>query len=589
VPTSSANITTIRTGHTIRANSSITIDQLTINLGGTLNYTTGLITLSNGAGDDMIVEGVFNHNGGTALSIQSAATVRIRAGGEIRASANATGIGDLYAGNGATAFTYETNAIFHWNISLVFASVGQTYFGNSGTNVPIFLITENVGNVGANTFTTFNGVLEVNGSVIFDNTGIKTLRNGIRGSGTVTQAATTTGKLLISNNNSVLGIANLVLNTNGLEINHTGTTTMTRATSVTGGRINLIAGKINLNGFNLNLGTNGQIQEDRANNHFITDLTATTEANKGGAIIANNRTVNATARDIAGIGLSLQRTTGADYTVNISRYHYMGGFGLGIKKIYSITSATSPIPATNLRITYAEGELNPIGEPLVISRWSSTSGWSSFAPDLSDFNANYAERQGITAFSTWTLSSESLPLPVSLINFEGNRDTEGKITLQWQTIQEQDNLGFDVEVSEDGQTFEHIAFVEGQGNSSSFSEYEFSYDKFQAAYYRLKQIDSNGALSYSPTLFISEFVPKVLLYPNPIQFGQSLKIIGLEANKLYQISLRDAQGQTLQSFQSKGLEVSKILETKILFLNAGVYFLEIRGTTQKTVLKLVKN
>lgn len=591
VPTSSANITTIRTGHTIRANSSITIDQLTINLGGTLNYTTGLITLSNGAGDDMIVEGVFNHNGGTALSIQSAATVRIRAGGEIRASDNATGIGDLYAGNGATAFTYETNAIFHWNISLVFATEGQTYFGNSGTNVPIFLITQNVGNVGANTFTTFNGVLVVDGNITFVNAGIKTFRNGISGTGTITQSPNS-GQFIINGTTSTLG-GNIVLNSTVTASSNTllqsGLMVLSSHLNISAGTL-IVNGSINLNGFNLDLGTSGQIQEDRANNHFITDLTATGDGNIGGAVLFNG-TVTDISAEIRGTGLFLRRTTGADYTVTVARRHYRAE-GLGIKKVYDLTGVATNTNTT-MRILYANNELEGLSVSELIMFRKTASSWKRATDTGSGFGngtnaSNYVEAININAFSEWTASNISSPLPITLLNFEGIRDTEGTIHLRWQTIQERDNLGFEVEVSEDGQIFENIAFVEGQGNASSPRQYELSYDKFEAAYYRLKQIDTDGEFNYFPVIFISAFVPKVLLYPNPIQSGQILKLIGLEANKLYQISLRNTQGQTLQRFQSKGAKVSKILETKIPFLNAGVYFLEMHGAAQKTVLKLVK-
>jgi hypothetical protein len=469
--------------------------------------------------------------------------------------------------------------------------VNQTYFPNAGTAIPIFLITENVGNVGANTFTTFNGVLVVDGNITFVNAGIKTFRNGISGTGTITQSPNS-GQFIINGTTSTLG-GNIVLNSTVTASSNTllqsGLMVLSSHLNISAGTL-IVNGSINLNGFNLDLGTSGQIQEDRANNHFITDLTATGDGNIGGAVLFNG-TVTDISAEIRGTGLFLRRTTGADYTVTVARRHYRAE-GLGIKKVYDLTGIATNTNTT-MRILYANNELEGLSVSELIMFRKTASSWKRATDTGSGFGngtnaSNYVEAININAFSEWTASNISSPLPITLLNFEGTRDTEGTIHLRWQTIQERDNLGFEVEVSEDGQIFENIAFVEGQGNASSPRQYELSYDKFEAAYYRLKQIDTDGEFNYFPVIFISAFVPKVMLYPNPIQSGQILKLIGLEANKLYQISLRNTQGQTLQRFQSKGAKVSKILETKIPFLNAGVYFLEIHGAAQKIILKLVK-
>ncbi len=588
VPTTAANVVSIRSGHTVLVNSNISTDQLEIKSGGILNYTAGTITLANGAGDDLSVEGVFNHNGGAILALEAGATVRAKTGGEIRVSKEATGISQAYAGNTASAFTYETGAVFHWNVSLAFTTEGQTYFGNAINEIPIFRISQNVGNVGANTPTTFRGILEVNGSVTFQNTGEKVFRDGIRGSGSITQNSSITGKFVINNPNSVLGIANLILNTNGLEINHAGTTTLTRNISLTNGRINLTAGKINLNGFNLNLGSTGGIQENKANNHIITDNTATTEASQGGAITCTARNINNTPTEIAGLGITLNRTTGADYQVNISRYHYQGGGGLGIKKIYAVSSTVSPIPATNLRITYAESELNGLSEPLLISRWSASTGWQSFSPDASDFTANYAEKQGITDFSSWTLSESLAPLPVSLLGFEAKREDSQNISLHWQTANEVNNLGFEVEKSKNGQYFEKIAFVEGKGSASAPNQYLLRHQESESAYYRLKQIDKNGDYQYAERIFLQGMQAQPKLFPNPLRDGQEIHLSGLLPHTLYQIQIRDAQGKLSQDFQSKGTDASEKLNAAILMLRSGIYLMTIRNPYQYFTLKMVK-
>jgi hypothetical protein len=89
-------------------------------------------------------------------------------------------------------------------------------------------------------------------------------------------------------------------------------------------------------------------------------------------------------------------------------------------------------------------------------------------------------------------------LPVELISFTAEL-VEGKVFLNWQTATEINNYGFQVERSEDnGQTYNEIGFVEGNGNSNAPQNYEFidSAPPVNQLKYRLKQIDTDGGFEY---------------------------------------------------------------------------------------------
>lgn len=65
-PTQAASAVTIRSGHTIDSSTSVTIDDLTINTGGTLEISGGTFTLNNGAAaTDLLVDGTFTNSGAT--------------------------------------------------------------------------------------------------------------------------------------------------------------------------------------------------------------------------------------------------------------------------------------------------------------------------------------------------------------------------------------------------------------------------------------------------------------------------------------------------------------------------------------------
>jgi hypothetical protein len=87
-------------------------------------------------------------------------------------------------------------------------------------------------------------------------------------------------------------------------------------------------------------------------------------------------------------------------------------------------------------------------------------------------------------------------LPVNLVFFAAECIGEGK-ELKWTTASEKNNSHFVIERSGDGITFTEIGSVEGTLNSTSLVNYTYSDNYNGKAYYRLRQVDSNGSYSYS--------------------------------------------------------------------------------------------
>ncbi len=89
-------------------------------------------------------------------------------------------------------------------------------------------------------------------------------------------------------------------------------------------------------------------------------------------------------------------------------------------------------------------------------------------------------------------------LPVELTEFKVTA-TDNNVTLDWETATELQNKGFEIERSTDGETWEMIGFVEGNGTSLEINNYNFIDENFLPGinYYRLKQIDFDGAFEYS--------------------------------------------------------------------------------------------
>ncbi len=146
-----------------------------------------------------------------------------------------------------------------------------------------------------------------------------------------------------------------------------------------------------------------------------------------------------------------------------------------------------------------------------------------------------------------------VPLPVDLIFFKGQATPEGN-HLTWQTASEENNHGFFIEKSEDGETWEILDFIEGNGTTLVVSDYEY-FDRRDVAlqrlypqriYYRLKQVDFDGQYEYSEIITIissnHQQNEMISIFPNPAT--DYIQINSTQEDGFYQIYTY--QGQSLQ-------------------------------------------
>lgn len=237
VPSSSDGIITIKNGHNIEISSSVTIDQVVIEAGGTINWTGGTITINDGSGDDLIIYGTFRHNkNGTVPG--GSGTISVESDGEIRIDNGGNSDCDFYASNENITFSsrmkWKNNAIFNWANTSLFSTSGLTYFPDVGESViPVFKVTGNntfyVG-AGASNPTVIKGIFEVNSPAIvyWQNGGTKTFRNGIKGNGNIFQRSgtNTCGQFKITGTAELSGSGGLTINANGLSVENNSTLTV---------------------------------------------------------------------------------------------------------------------------------------------------------------------------------------------------------------------------------------------------------------------------------------------------------------------------------------------------------------------------
>ncbi len=90
------------------------------------------------------------------------------------------------------------------------------------------------------------------------------------------------------------------------------------------------------------------------------------------------------------------------------------------------------------------------------------------------------------------------PLPVELLHFTA-QPSKAHVSLNWATASELNNDYFDVERSTDGRSFQKIERVKGAGTTDVTLHYSYKDVKPQRGqnYYRLKQVDFDGAFEYT--------------------------------------------------------------------------------------------
>ncbi|MBX9852017.1 MAG: DUF11 domain-containing protein [Cytophagaceae bacterium] len=177
-------------------------------------------------------------------------------------------------------------------------------------------------------------------------------------------------------------------------------------------------------------------------------------------------------------------------------------------------------------------------------------------------------------------------LPVSLIDFKGKMQHEDAV-LTWTTESEQNNDYFNVERSLDGNNFVTIGQVDGNGNSNSTINYNYTDRSVSGRiiYYRLAQYNFDGTVHYTKVISVSnDNSMEVLIYPNPFTEGTTLKVLGKEGEK---ISVRIVTATGVEVYYKEhnvNEEVSLGSE-----LASGVYFVQVVSVDITEVLKLVKN
>lgn len=173
------------------------------------------------------------------------------------------------------------------------------------------------------------------------------------------------------------------------------------------------------------------------------------------------------------------------------------------------------------------------------------------------------------------------PTPVELATFSANKLGDDKVTLDWTTSSEINNDFFQVERSADGKNFELLGIVAGHGNSTEEINYNYIDTKplYGNNYYRLKQVDFDGAFEYSDirvVRFEDNFEFKASVFPNPVSENIHISARGLsQENSAIAVELVNTLGQVVKRKTFAGQSDLYIMETD--GVSDGQYYVVIRN------------
>ncbi len=214
-------------------------------------------------------------------------------------------------------------------------------------------------------------------------------------------------------------------------------------------------------------------------------------------------------------------------------------------------------------------------------------------------NKNLGERSDIWVAVTSSQSSNTIlelfanqctSLPVHLSYFNARRTSSSNVSLNWQTAQELNSSGFEIQRQVGNATWQVVTFVHSQalnGNSNSPLTYSYTDNNTANAVtqYRLRTIDLDGSSKFSETRSVrgEGQAGKIILYPNPSLDG-NLKVVFEDMTGTRDVSLTDMNGRLIRQWAgitNNNLEINNI--------TSGYYSLRVinRETGEQSVEKVV--
>jgi len=180
-------------------------------------------------------------------------------------------------------------------------------------------------------------------------------------------------------------------------------------------------------------------------------------------------------------------------------------------------------------------------------------------------------------------------LEVMLTSFEVSYDQDfNSNNLVWETEYELNSDFFLLERSVDGKVFSDIVRIDSKSISNEGATYSYvdqSFPQVSKIYYRLKDIDVNGAVNYSDILSveINSEPAELFVYPNPSRGLVTINFANHEQINLARLVLYDISGNLVYASKLDGASV----KLELAAFRKGTYILKVISDNQTLVRRIV--
>jgi hypothetical protein len=267
-----------------------------------------------------------------------------------------------------------------------------------------------------------------------------------------------------------------------------------------------------------------------------------------------------------------------------------------LQRVVRVTPISSGSALVRIYFTNAEFAALQVADPtitsvadLAVTKCDDSGVWvncllltpSTFG--VSPIGTGYYAEVSVTSFSKFYIHKDNgWVLPVELVNFSSVCEGD-MLRIKWATASEKNNSHFVLEKSIDLENFEEIAVIEGAGNSDIYKNYEILVNNFDEAvsYYRLKQVDYDGAFEYSEFISVNckESNSEIDFSAYAEANGEILLFVSgnnVENNK-FDLVLMDLTGRILSNQKIVVNSENQKFTISNLDLSAGIYNLVLRN------------
>lgn len=206
---------------------------------------------------------------------------------------------------------------------------------------------------------------------------------------------------------------------------------------------------------------------------------------------------------------------------------------------------------------------------------------------ISGYNATTASDH-LPLFARFDFSTV---LPVTLISFDAE-EKGNEVIIKWTTTNEMNSNYFDLERSSDAVNFSSIGRISSKANNSGENHYSVTDPSpFEGMnFYRLKQVDKDGKVTYSQVLAINKnksSISKMSVYPNPV--NNSITLTVQDKEQVFSGKLLNAEGRTILYLKGNVYQVNQSLNQNLNKLSAGIYVLKLSDGKERYSVRFVKN